>query len=320
MKILVLGGAGFIGREITQQLAAAGHAVVVASRHPQPHTHAAVSSCALDVLDEPRLLQALVGIDLVVNATTGGAAVIAEGAQRLCRALQHAGVPRLVHLSSQAVYGAQEGLLTESAPLQATLGWYGQAKIQAEAAVAQWATQGGRAVVLRPGCVVGPGSPLWTTRIARWLHAGHLGDLGAQGDGWSNLVHVRDVAQAVVYAAASLQAAEAPACLAVNLAAPDAPRWNSYFADAAQVLGLRPLPRLSARRLWVITHFIGLPLKVAERLLARVPAVGRYLPPGMPPSVARLWGQQIRLDVRLVSQQWPMVWTPYHAMLADLQP
>ena len=318
--LLVLGGSGFVGREITQALLAAGHAVVVASRQPQLTPEAQLSSRALDVLHEPSLLQALAGIDVVVNATTGSGAVIAQGAQALARAMRHAGVRHLVHLSSQAVYGAQEGWLAEDTPLQASLGWYGQAKIEAESAVRQWAEQGGRAVLLRPGCVVGPGSPLWTTRVARWLQAGHLGDLGAQGDGWSNLVHVRDVAQAVVQAATWLQTTEPTTCVACNLAAPDAPRWNQYFADAAGRLNIAPLPRLSARRLWCISRLIGVPLKVAERLGLHGPFLGRALPPGMAPSVAALWGQQIRLDVRRSPPWGPLAWTPYAQMLDDFSP
>ena len=318
--VLVLGGSGFVGREITRALRAAGHAVVVASRQPQLQPESQLSSRVLDVLHEPSLLQALVGMAVVVNATTGSGTVIAQGAQVLARTMRHAGVRHLVHLSSQAVYGAQEGLLAEDAPLQASLGWYGQAKIQAEAAVRQWAEQGGRAVMLRPGCVVGPGSPLWTTRVARWLQAGHLGDLGAQGDGWSNLVHVRDVAQAVVQTTAWLHTTEPTTCLACNLAAPDAPRWNTYFADAAARLGVAPLPRLSARRLWCISRLIGVPLKVAERLGLQGPVFGRTLPPGMAPSVAALWGQQIRLDVRRAPPWGPMAWTPYAQMLDDFLP
>lgn len=302
MNILVLGGAGFIGREITHQLAAAGHAVVVASRQPRVDAHEAIRTCALDVLDEARLVQAMVGIDLVVNATTGGAATIADGARVLCRALQQAQVGRLIHLSSQAVYGAQEGVLTEAAPLEPTLGWYGHAKIEAETLVRRWASEGGRAVVLRPGCVTGPGSPLWESRIARWLVQGQLGDLGAAGDGWSNVVAVQDVALAVAAAAQRLQSSSSSVEV-FNLAALDAPRWNQYFADLALSIGAVPLRRVSRRQLWLQSRVLGVPLKVLERLGDRLGLTLSALPPGMPPALVRLFQQHIALDAHLAHRE-----------------
>ncbi|MDZ7812103.1 MAG: NAD(P)-dependent oxidoreductase [Ideonella sp.] len=292
--LLVLGGSGYIGRHITRAVAAQGHTVVVASRQPRPEPLA--QTRALDVLHEPSLVQALAGVDVVVNATTGSGAVIAQGAQVLARAMQQAGVRHLVHLSSQAVYGAQEGVLTESAPLQASLGWYGQAKIDAEHTVQAWAQQGGNAVVLRPGCVSGPGSPLWDQRLAQWLRWGQLGDLGSAGDGWSNLVDVQDVAQAVAVAVQRLQQHGSGLHDVFNLAALDAPRWNGYFADLALSIGAVPLRRIGRRQLWLQTRLLGLPLKVAERLGARLGLNTQALPPGMPPSLLGVFQQHIKLE------------------------
>ena len=283
-KVLVLGGNGFVGRELVAQLRQTSWAeVLVASR----------SSGGVDTRDAAALARALQGMDAVVNCVAGNGAAIAEGAQVLCAAAAaQANKPRLVHMSTQSVYGnASGGWISESAPLRADIGWYGKAKIDAEAHVHRYATDtDAPTVILRPGCVTGPGSALWLTRVVRWLRAGWIGDLGAGGDGWSNLVHVRDVAHCAV------AALKAPLPLgraaAFNVAAPDSPRWNRYFHDLALQIGATPLRRISPRRLRFISTALGVPLKATERLHLG----DESLPPGIPPSLLRLWQQEMRLD------------------------
>lgn len=313
MRVLVLGGRGYVGRAVVAALRQAGHQVQVASRQP------GAEGPVVDVQQARSLRPALRDVDAVVNASTGSATVITQGASALCQAMGEAGVGRLVHFSSQAVYGAQEGDVDEQVPLQPSLGWYGQAKIAAEQTVQAWAQQGGQAVILRPGCVAGWGSPLWDGRIQQWLQRGWLGDLGASGDGWSNLVHVADLAQAVVCSLDDTRMTDRPrgAAQVFNLAAPDAPRWNGYFQDLALRDGLQPLARISARQLRWIALAYGVPLKLWERLHGRglLPT-----PPlqGMPPSVARLWAQQIRLDGQRMAREGGLVYTPYAQLLKEV--
>ena len=303
-KVLVLGGNGFVGRELVAQLRQTGWAeVLVASR----------SNGGVDTRDVAALTQALQGMDAVVNCVAGHGAAIAEGAQALCTAAATQGrKPRLIHMSTQSVYGnASGGWISESAPMRADLGWYGQAKIDAEAHFQRYAADvAGPTVILRPGCVTGPGSTLWLTRVAHWLRAGWIGDLGAGGDGWSNLVHVRDVAQCVVAALQMpLPAGQVPA---FNVAAPDSPRWNRYFHDLALQIGATPLRRISARRLRFTSTVLGVPLKLMERL-----GVSKGLPPGIPPSLLRLWQQDIRLDATRAEQAFGLHWTAYDTLASE---
>lgn len=302
MKVLVLGGSGFVGRELVSQLRATGWAEVqVASR----------SSGGVDTRDSAALARAMQGMDAVVNCVAGSGVAIADGARALCEAAQRSGSPRLLHMSTQSVYGDAEGLLNEDAPLRADIGWYGQAKIDAEAHLQRYAQQGGAALLLRPGCVTGPGSALWLGRVAQWLRAGWIGDLGAGGDGWSNLVHVRDLARcAVAGLRLPLPAGSAPA---FNIAAPDSPRWNRYFHDLALQIGATPLRRIGERRLRLTSHVLGVPLKVLERTGL---GAGR-LPPGIPPSLLRLWQQDMRLDPGRASAAFGIAWTPYDVCVAE---
>jgi nucleoside-diphosphate-sugar epimerase len=175
---------------------------------------------------------------------------------------------------------------------------------------------GGEAVLLRPGCVFGPGSQLWVGRIGRWLRAGRLGDLGIAGDGWANLVHVDDVCQALLLA---LQLPLAPGEMPVfNLAAPDSPRWNDYFVDLALEIKATPVRRIGRRRLQLDAWLCGPPLKAAERALkllgnhsvkiARRPAAR---PAG--PVVAAHTPRRTRAATGQLGVQW----TPYADGLRD---
>jgi nucleoside-diphosphate-sugar epimerase len=291
MRVLVLGGGGFVGGRIVAALAASGRAVpVIAARRAQDDAQVV----AFDALDPAALAKALDGVDAVVNCVSGGADTIQRGAQALA---QVAGGRRIVHLSSMAVYGSAHGLVAENAPLKGDIGAYSAAKIDAEAVLAPC-----NAVMLRPGCVAGPGGRLWTARVAQLLAAGRIGDLGAAGMGCSNVIDVDDLAQAV------LAALFLPQPGAFNLALPGAPTWNDYFALFAAELDL-PYRTIAPWRLAAEGWLLAVPLKLGEKL-------GMNLPPPIARSQLRLWAQDIRMDMGAADTHLAMAWTPLAQTLA----
>jgi nucleoside-diphosphate-sugar epimerase len=301
MKILVLGGTGYIGARLVPQLAREGHTAIAGSRR---------NGC--DTQDLASLQRALQDVDAVVNCVSGSADAIANGARVLAQAAQRAGRPRIVHLSTMSVYGALEGEVTEASPRDPSIGWYAKAKCEAEDIIADY--EGG-AVMLRPGCVWGPGSELWVGRIGRLLRAHRLGDLGAAGDGWANLVAVDDVCAAVN---ASLHIAAAPGLPRVfNLAAPDSPRWNDYFVDLALAIGATPVRRLSARRVKLDAKLLGPPLKVLEIVAKRAGRGTRRLPDALPPNLIGVFGRHLHLRSELAQRELGIDWTPYERVLRE---
>jgi nucleoside-diphosphate-sugar epimerase len=302
MKVLVLGGTGYIGSHLVATLSQVeGMTPVVASRRS-----------GLDTLDFAAMTRALQGMDAVVNCVAGSRDAIAQGARVLVKAAQQAGHPRIVHLSTMSVYGALEGEVTEASPRDPSIGWYAKAKCEAEDVIADY--EGG-VVMLRPGCVWGPGSDLWVGRIGRLLGAGRLGDLGAAGDGWSNLVAVDDVCAAIV---ASLRIATTPGLPRVfNLAAPDSPRWNDYFVVLALAIGATPVPRLSARRVKLDAKLLGPPLKVLEIVAKKTGRRAHDLPDPLPPGLLGVFERQLHLRSDLAQRDLGIAWTPYEQVLRE---
>jgi nucleoside-diphosphate-sugar epimerase len=291
-RILVLGATGFIGRRITTALAGSDWATPVAASRTITSRHTdGVEHLKLDATDPIALRHALSGVTAVVNCIAGNAQTIVSSARALFTAsAAMTAVPRIVHLSSLAVYGSATGDVDETSPLGKDLDSYGAAKLEAERLAASHPA----VVMLRPGIVYGPESPWWSDRIARLLVARRLGDLGADGDGVCNLVFVEDVAQAV------LRAIQLPKLegRCFNLSLPQPPTWNEYFLHYAKALGAVPVRRISRRRLWAEINLLAPPLKLFELAAAKRSS---YAPP-IRPWLLNLCRHEIRMRCESAAQ------------------
>ena len=311
MNVLVLGASGYVGSRLLALLRESGWARPVgASSRARGEGQVRV-----DVRDGAALTEALRGMDAVVNCVAGDATSIGQGARMLAEAAVAANCPRVIHLSTMSVYGAREGVVDENAAPGPLLGWYDQAKRDAERSLLHYTAKGGTLVTLRPGCVWGAGSELWVGRVGRWLRSGRLGDLGEHGDGWSNLVHVDDVCVAVVRAL-QLPLAQGASCT-YNLAAPDSPRWNEYFMDLALAIGATPVRRLGRRRLALDARVAGPVLHVTRKLLQRAGRVAQAIPEPITPGLLGLWQRHLHLDPRAAARDLVLDWTPYPVALSE---
>ncbi|WP_330342573.1 SDR family oxidoreductase [Streptomyces sp. NBC_00557] len=155
MTVLIIGGSGFLGAELIQQAATAGH-VTAATYATRPGTASHAVWYPLDLRDPGRVdaVMAEVGADLVVNASSGDAdwAVTAQGPVRLAMAAATYG-SRLVHVSSDAVFSGARVHYDESC-LPDPVTPYGAAKAAAETGIL---LVDPRAVVARTSLIIGDG-------------------------------------------------------------------------------------------------------------------------------------------------------------------
>ncbi len=175
MRVLVTGGAGFVGRTLCPALLAAGHEVSASSRNPR----AAETADGVQVRSVSGLgpdtdwAAALDGVEAVVHLAARvhvraerSADPLPEyqrantdGTRRLAEAAASAGVRRLVFLSTIKVNGEATGHAPFSESDPAAPGdAYAASKCEAEKALFEVAAQGAiEAVVLRPPLVYGAG-------------------------------------------------------------------------------------------------------------------------------------------------------------------
>ncbi|MDP9064234.1 MAG: NAD(P)-dependent oxidoreductase [Pseudomonadota bacterium] len=301
-KIVVLGARGFIGGHVTRALAMSDWATPVAtSRRALPPDE--ILRLRLDATYEDQVHTAIADAAGVVNCVSGSVDTIIRNARALFGAAARLPRrPRIVYLSSMAVYGSGDGNVDESTPLDGVQSAYGAAKLEAE----RLGSQAQSLVILRPGIVYGPGSTQWSGRIGRYLDARRVGDLGAAGDGFCNLVYIDDVVNAII-GALRLPGSENHV---FNLSLPDPPTWNEHFIQYAQSIGAVPVARVTGRRLRLETRLFAPPLKVMEIVLARVaPRLQVAVPEAMPPSLLHLFGQRIRLKVGRAEDRLGLRWT-----------
>jgi dTDP-4-dehydrorhamnose reductase len=212
VKVLVIGGSGFLGAELIRQAVAAGYATS-ATFASRPGSASGVSWHALDVREPLSIGQVLAEVapSVVVNASSGRAdwAVTADGAARvaLAAAEQHC---RLVHVSSDAVFSGARVHYDESC-LPDPVTPYGAAKAAAETAVKHLMPG---AAVARTSLIIGYGRSVHE----RAVHA--LADGTGDGvlftDDTRCPVHVEDLA------AALWELAQSDAAGVFHLAGPDA--------------------------------------------------------------------------------------------------
>jgi nucleoside-diphosphate-sugar epimerase len=222
MKILVFGGAGYLGGVLSSRLLDEGHEVTVFDR--LLHGPAAVTPLAgrpgfklieADIRDLGAvasampgrqaviLLAGLVGEPACARDSAATVAVNYLASLAVWRAAAYYGAERFIFASTDSCYGAQENvLLTEESPLK-PLGLYAELKARMEREILgegpDLSPPSLRPTILRLATLYGPAPRMRFDLILNLLARETVLGRGAKifsGEQWRPFVHVRDAARA----------------------------------------------------------------------------------------------------------------------------
>ncbi len=201
-RVVVLGGAGFIGRNLVSQLRGKVATITVVSRRAAGAAVEGVHTVNGDVTDGPRMMEILAGATVVYQLTIESD--FGKGARNVAEACLRHGVRRLIYAStSDAVFLGRGGTIDESAGPDAKphlRNPYARGKVESERLLLEHhAARGLPAIIARPCLVVGRGGALAHGGIGSWRTPTCL-------VGWGNghnpmpFVLVQDVAAALALA------------------------------------------------------------------------------------------------------------------------
>ncbi|MEE8331733.1 MAG: NAD(P)-dependent oxidoreductase [Acidimicrobiia bacterium] len=244
MTVAVTGAAGFLGSAVAELFGSSGARVRALVRPTDPK-----GPFDGDLMEAGWSVRAFEGADLVVHcaASLGGPLdhqrrVNRDGTEHVARSAALAGVPRLVHISSVAVYGYQGTYFPETLPLNPSSQAYSTTKAEAEeVARAEFPD----VTIIRPGGIFGPGARFWSANVVKRAKRRLAFNIG-MGKGTLPVVYVSDVAD-LVAAVATDPVARGEA---FNCCLDPAPTWREYQAAYGALIGSDrwiPLPVSLAR-------------------------------------------------------------------------
>ncbi|MFR9750331.1 UDP-glucose 4-epimerase GalE [Nocardia sp. 004] len=238
MKLLVTGGAGYVGGVCAQVLCEAGHEVIVVDDLSTGNAEGVPSGARFVEGDIAVTVPALLNAESIDGVLHFAAqSLVGESMQRpekywhgnvvktfeLLEAMRRTGTPRLVFSSTAAVYGEPEQVpITEDAPAAPT-NPYGASKLAIDHAITSYASAYGLAATsLRYFNVAGAYGALGENRLVEThliplvlqVAAGHREAISVFGTDWPtpdgtairDYIHIRDLAQAHLLALTTSEA------------------------------------------------------------------------------------------------------------------
>ena len=278
MKALVTGGTGFVGGHLIRLLRAAGDTVRALVRAGSDRKSVKLLGAEIvtgDLDDLNSLRQACEGCEIVYHSAARVEIVGSEadfhrttvaGTARLLEAAGRKKVRRLVYVSSCGVYPpalfATGQEITEDTPVTEPPLWfpYGRAKYHAERMVREKAGPEMEWVILRLGCLYGPGNRTMRTYLEPIMRDRIMMIIG-NGSNEMAFVYVEDAARALVLAGRCPEAAGRTLIVAGD----ERITQQRYFDAVADGFGV---PRVKKHVPYRVAYFCGW---LGEKLVHRGP-------------------------------------------------
>ncbi len=207
---LVTGGAGFLGINLVRHLLERGHAVVSLDIQEFDYLERdRVTIVTGDIRDPRAVKRAMEGVDIVVHTAAALPLYSPEdiystdidGLRIVLESALQAGIERVVHISSTAVYGIPDHHpLYEDDKLDG-VGPYGEAKVVAEQVCQQYRDQGLCVPIIRPKSFIGPERLGVFALLYDWTRDGKNFPVLGSGENRYQLLDVEDLCDAIYSAA-----------------------------------------------------------------------------------------------------------------------
>jgi nucleoside-diphosphate-sugar epimerase len=201
MKVLIVGGSGFIGTRLLELLNEQGHRFTNFDRHISPHFPE--QTIIGDVRSAEELTAASVGHDVIINLAAEHrddvsplslyAEVNMGGAQAIVAAAETNGIQRIVFTSTVALYGLDKNNATEDS-VPEPFNEYGRSKLAAEDVFAEWASADATRslAIVRPSVVFGEGNRGNVYNLAKQVSSGRFIMVG-RGENKKSMSYVGNI-------------------------------------------------------------------------------------------------------------------------------
>jgi nucleoside-diphosphate-sugar epimerase len=206
-RVLVTGGAGFLGINLVRYLLSKGIAVTSLDIAAFVYEDVAADIRVVtgDIRNRETVNEALAGSDAVVHCAAALPlypredifSTEIEGTRNVLSAARERGIARAVHISTTAVYGIPEHHPIGEDALLDGVGPYGQAKIKAEMIALEERGQGLTVPILRPKSFVGPERLGVFSLLYDWALEGRNFPVLGSGNNRYQLLDVEDLCDAI---------------------------------------------------------------------------------------------------------------------------
>ncbi len=207
MKILITGGAGFLGINLIRRLLAKNYEIVSLdiAEFNYDDVKNEIEIIQGDIRDKAAVERAAKGCDAIVHSamalplypkgdifSTG-----IDGTRNLLEVAREFGIERFVYISSTAVYGIPDHHPIYETDRLIGVGHYGEAKIAAEKLCAEFRNEGLTVPILRPKSFIGPERLGVFALLYDWAYTGHNFPMIGSGKNRYQLLDVEDLCDAI---------------------------------------------------------------------------------------------------------------------------